>query len=167
MAVCSRGSCGSLILIMYSTSVYPESTDSQLQDQSVYQNHTVTFTFCTPVSQTHYTINGLTSNKLEETFRNQIRFSSTISPGCQCNVLTFSAWIEYDDALIEFTQGDESVANATLHIQGLPYIHIHVCSYTSLSPPSLCVCVLHMYIHVFVRVCAYDTLPLQVFQILH
>ena len=145
MAVCSRGSCGSLILIMYSTSVYPESTDSQLQDQSVYQNHTVTFTFCTPVSQTHYTINRLTSNKLEETFRNQIRFSSTISPGFHCNVLTFPAWIEYDDALIEFTQGDESVANATLHIQGLLYIHTCMWLHLSLSPFPLCLCFAHVH----------------------
>ena len=120
------------------------------RDQSVFLNHTATFTFCTSLLPVSYTINGLRSDLLDNNLKDKIKFTYNGS----CYSLSFPAWMDYDGASIRFHYNQTSNSRtATLHVQGVlctcvyvcmcAYIHVSLCIYTHAICISACLHVNH------------------------
>ena len=111
------------------------------QDQSVFLNHTATFTFCTSLLPVSYIINGQRSDLLDNSLKVEIEFNYNGS----CYSLCFPAWIDYDRASIRFHYNQTSNSRtATLHVQGVlcTYVYVCMCAYIHVSLCIYMLCVL-------------------------
>ena len=98
----------------------PETIKQPLQDQSVFINETATFTSCKGSNNNPgYTINGESKNMLEANFQSHVVFTTAENSGTYCHELQFPAWLDYDNAVIEFIFTNGERESATLRIQGV------------------------------------------------